>query len=77
MGKIKGPKEHAFIVKDGSGHQYQKSKYKEKSKEHENPKKEGYSKPFNDASRSNGEKGRKWKKCTYFNKGFHPESTSM
>jgi hypothetical protein len=38
-----------------------------------NPNKEGYSKPFHDASGSKGGKGRKGEKCTYCNKGFHPE----
>ena len=42
MGKIKGPKVHALTMKDGSGHQNQKSKDKEEMKAHENPKKEGY-----------------------------------
>jgi hypothetical protein len=46
-------------------------------KSHANPKKEGYSKPFIDASRSKGGKGRKGEKCTYFHKGFHLESTCM
>jgi hypothetical protein len=46
-------------------------------KAHANPKKEGYSKPFTDASGSKGEKGRKEEKCTYFHKGFHPESACM
>jgi hypothetical protein len=64
MGKIKGPKVHALTVQDGSNHQYHKSKYKDKRKEHANPKKEGYSKPFNDASRSKGGKGGKGEKCT-------------
>ena len=77
MGKIKGPKVHALTVQDGSSHQYQKSKERDKRKAHENPKKEGYSKPFTDASRSKGGKGRKGEKCTYFHKGFHPESTCM
>jgi hypothetical protein len=62
MGKIKGPKVHALTVQDGSGHQYQKYKYKDKIKSHANPKKEGYSKPFNDASGSKGGKGRKGEK---------------
>jgi hypothetical protein len=35
MGKIKGPKAHALTVKDDSGHQHHKSKYKYKSKCHE------------------------------------------
>jgi hypothetical protein len=73
MGKIKGPKVHAVIVQDGSGHKYQKYKDNDKRKTHGNPKKEGYSKPFNDASRSKGGKGRKGEKCTYFHKGFHPK----
>jgi hypothetical protein len=77
MGKIKDPKAHALTVHDGSVHQNQKSKDKYKKKSHENPKKERYSKPFNDASISKGGKGRKWDKCTYFHKGFHPESTCM
>jgi hypothetical protein len=75
--KIKGPKAHALTVQDGRGHQYKKSKEKYKRKEHANPKKEGHSKPFNDASRSKGGKGRKGEKCTYFHKRFHPESTCM
>jgi hypothetical protein len=75
MGKIKGPKVHALTVQDGSGHQYQKSKDKNKRKAHANLKKEGYSKPFNDSSKSKGGKGRKGEKCTYFHKGFHPKST--
>jgi hypothetical protein len=68
MGKIKGPKEHELTVQDGSDHQYQKSKEKYKRKAHANPKKEGYSKRFNDASRSKGGKGRKGEKCTYCHK---------
>jgi hypothetical protein len=40
-------------------------------------KKEGYTKPFIDASGSKGEKGRKGEKCTYCHKGFHSESTCM
>jgi hypothetical protein len=76
MGKIKGPNAHALTMKDGS-HQYQKSKYKYKSKSHANPNKEGYSKPFTDASGSKCGKGRKGEKCTYFHKGFHPESSCM
>jgi hypothetical protein len=77
MGKIKGPKVHALTVQDGSGNQYYKSKDKDKRKAHANPKKEGYSKPFNDASRSKGKKGRKGEKCTYLHKGFHLESACM
>jgi hypothetical protein len=77
MGKIKGPKVHEINVKYGRGHQYHKSKYKEKMKSHANPKKEGHSKPFNDDSKSKGGKGRKGEKYTYFHKGFHPESSCM
>jgi hypothetical protein len=60
MGKIKGPKAHALTMKYGS-HQYKKYKDKVKRKYHAHPKKEGYSKPFIDASGSKGkreEKGR-------------------
>jgi hypothetical protein len=72
MGKIKGPKVHALTMHDGICHQNQKSKEKHQRKAHANPKKEGYSKPFNDASGSKGGKGRKGEKCTYTHKGFHP-----
>jgi hypothetical protein len=76
MGTIKGPRVHALIVHDGS-HKYHKSKYKDKWKSHAHLKKEGYTKPFTDASGSKGEKGRKFEKCTYCHKGFHSESTCM
>jgi hypothetical protein len=76
MGKIKGPKAHELTVQDGI-RQYQKSKDKEKRKSHANPKKEGYSKPFTDASGSKGGKGRKWEKCTYCHKRFHPKYACM
>jgi hypothetical protein len=76
MGAIKGTRAHSLTVHDGS-HKYQKSKYNDKRKAHENPKKEGYTKPFIDASRSKGEKGRKGEKCMYCHKGFHLESTCM
>jgi hypothetical protein len=76
MEKIKGPKAHAITMQDGS-HQYKKYKDKDKRKSHANPKKEGYSKPFTNASRSKSGKGRKGEKCTYFHKGFHPESACM
>jgi hypothetical protein len=72
MGKIKGPKAHALTVQYGS-HKYHKSKYKDKMKSHAHLKKEGYSKPFIDASESKGGKGRKGEKCKYCHKGFHPE----
>jgi hypothetical protein len=72
MGKIKGLKVHELVVQGGSNHPNHKYKDKDKSKAHANPKKEGYSKPFNDAFGSKGGRGRKWEKCTYFHKGFHP-----
>jgi hypothetical protein len=64
-------------VQDGSSHQNHKSKNKDKGKAHANPKKEGYSKPFNDSSESKGGKGRKGEKCSYFQRGFHLESACM
>jgi hypothetical protein len=76
MGTIKIPRAHALTVHDGS-QKYQKSKYKDKHKAHAHPKKEGYTKPFTDASISKGENGRKGEKCTYCRKGFHSESTWM
>jgi hypothetical protein len=76
MGTMKGPREHALTVKYGS-QKYHKYKYKYKWKSHAHPKKEGYTKPFTDASRSKGEKGRKGEKCTYCHKGFHPKSSCM
>jgi len=68
MGKIKGSKAHALAVHDGSHNPKQRFKSKDKGKAHANPKKEGNTKPFNDSSRSKGEKGKKWEKCTYFEK---------
>jgi len=65
MGKIKGSKVHALDVKDGSSHQDLKSKNKYKGKGHANSKKEVYSRPFNDSSRSKGGKERKGDTCTY------------
>jgi hypothetical protein len=38
---------------------------------------EHYTKPFTDASGSKGGKKRKGEKCTYYHKGFHPESACM
>jgi hypothetical protein len=76
MGSIKGPRAHGLTVHDGS-HKYQKSKYKDKRKAHAHMKKEGYIKPFIDASGSKGEKGRKGHKCTYCHKGFHSKSTCI
>jgi hypothetical protein len=58
MGAIKGPRVHALTMNDGS-QKYQKYKYKDKQKSHAHMKKEGYTKPFTDASGSKGEKGRK------------------
>jgi hypothetical protein len=64
IGKIKAPKVHELTLQDGSGYQNHKYKDKYKRKEHANSKKEGYSKPFNNASGSKGGKGRKGEKCT-------------
>jgi hypothetical protein len=64
MGKIRVPKVHALVVQDGCSHQNHKSKNQDKRKAHANSKKEGYSKPFHDSSRSKGGKGRKGEKCT-------------
>jgi hypothetical protein len=45
---------------------------------HAQPKKEGYSKPFDDSSCSKGGKGNKGKKkCGYYNHGFHPKYACM
>jgi hypothetical protein len=76
MGEIKGPRAQALTVHDGR-HKYQKSKDKDKQKSHAHMKKEGYTKPFTDASGSKREKGRKGEKCTYYHKGFHLESACM
>jgi hypothetical protein len=76
MGTIKGPRVHAIIVHDGS-QKYQKSKDKDKWKSHAHLNNKGYTKPFIDASRSKGEKGRKGEKCTYCHKGFHSKYTCM
>jgi hypothetical protein len=76
MGTIKGPRLHALTVHDGI-QKYHKYKYKDKQKSHAHPNKEGYTKPFTDASGSKGEKGRKGEKCTYCHKGFHFEYSCM
>jgi hypothetical protein len=76
MGTIKGLRKHEVTMHDGS-QKYHKSKDKDKWKAHAHPKKEGYTKPFTDASRSKGEKGRKGDKCTYYHKGFHLEYACM
>jgi hypothetical protein len=76
MGTIKGPRAHALTVHDGNyKHHKYKDKYKWKS--HAHLKKEGYTKPFTNASGSKGEKGRKGEKSTYCHKGFHSESACM
>jgi hypothetical protein len=54
MGVIKNSKAH-----DGNNSQNQRSKQKGKGKAYVEPKKEGYSKPFNDSSGSKGGKGKK------------------
>jgi hypothetical protein len=69
MGTTKFPRAHALTVHDGSC-KYHKYKDKYKRKSHAHLKREGYTKPFTDASRSKGEKGRKGEKCTYCHKGL-------
>jgi hypothetical protein len=76
MGTIKVPRAHALTVHDGS-HKYQKCKDKYKQKSHAHSKKEGYTKPVTNASRSKGERGRKGEKCTYCHKGLHSEFACM
>jgi uncharacterized protein (DUF927 family) len=77
MGLIKDPKAHSLTMHDGKG----SSKQKGKGQSHPEPKKEGYSKPFNDSSgskdSSDSKKKKKGKKCTYCNKSNHEESTCM
>jgi hypothetical protein len=77
MGIIKGPKAHALVVHDGNNSQNPKSKRKGKEKVHEDPKKEGYSKPFNDSFRFEGGKSKKGKKCGYCNHENHLEVACM
>jgi hypothetical protein len=67
---------HELIVHDGC-HKYQKCKDKYKQKSHAHAKKEGYTKPFIDASGSKGEKGRKGEKCAYCHKGLYSEYACM
>jgi hypothetical protein len=76
MGTIKGPRVHALTVHDGS-QKYKKYKDKYKWKYHAHMKNKGYKKPFTNASRSKGEKGRKGEKCTYCHIGFHSEFACM
>jgi hypothetical protein len=76
MGTIKDPRAHALTVHDGS-EKYKKYKDKYKWKSHAPSKRERYTKPFTDASRSKGQKGRKGEKQVYCHKGFHSETTCM
>jgi hypothetical protein len=76
IGIIKGPKAHA-LVHDGSSSQNLKLKRKDKEKVHAYPKKEGYSKPFNDSSGSKGGKRKQGKNCGYCNRRNYPESAYM
>ena len=57
MGTIKIPRENALTMHDVD-QKCHKSKDKDKRRSHAHPKKEGYTKPFTDASRSKWEKGR-------------------
>lgn len=77
IGKIRGTKAHALSMHDGNHNPNHKYKYKEKGKAHAKPKKEGYTKPFNDSFGSEGEEGKKGEKCFYCHRGFHLESSCM
>jgi hypothetical protein len=78
MGIIKGPNVHALAVHERNNTSSSNSKKKGKGKVHADPKKEGYSTPFDDSSGSKGSKGKKGKNnCGYCNHGYHPESTCM
>jgi hypothetical protein len=71
MSLIKDPKELALTMHDEKG----SSKHKGKGKSHLEPKKDGYSKPFNNSSgskdSSNSKKKKKGKKYIYWNKLNH------
>jgi hypothetical protein len=78
MGIFKGPNVHALAMLERKNTSNSKSKQKGKGKAHAEPKKEGYSKPFNGSSCSKGGKGNKGKtKCGYCNCGYHPKSACM
>jgi hypothetical protein len=78
MSIIKGPNAHALVVHESGNTCNPKTKKKGKGKEHAEPKKEGYSKPFHNSSISKGGKGKKGKtKCVYCNCGYHPEFACM
>jgi hypothetical protein len=78
MGIIKGPNANALVVHEISSTSNSNSKQESKEKAHADPKKEGYSKPFDDSSGSKGGKGKKGKnKCSYYNNIDHPKSTCM
>jgi hypothetical protein len=78
MGIIKGSNAHALVVHESNNTCNPKTKKKGKGKAHAEPKKEGYSKPFDDSSGSKGGKGKKGKtKCGYCNHGYHLESACM
>jgi hypothetical protein len=74
MGLIRDPKSHALTMHDGKGSSKQNGKEKQNEKE-------GYSKPFNDSLGFKdylySKKKKKGKKCTYYNKPNHEESTCM
>ena len=65
MGIIKGPNAHALDVHESSDTSNPKTKQKGKGKVHAKPKKEGYSKPFDDSSGSKGGKGKRRNKCGF------------
>jgi hypothetical protein len=64
-------------VHDGSSSQNPKSKRLGKEKVHADPKKEGYSKPFNDSYGFKSGKSKKGKNFGYYNRKNHLESSCM
>jgi hypothetical protein len=78
MDIIEGPNAYALVMHERSNTSNSNFKKKGKGKLHAKPKKEGYSKPFNDSLGSKGGKGNKGKtKCGYCNHDYHPESSCM
>jgi hypothetical protein len=78
MGIIKGPNAHALAMHESNNTSHSKSKQKGRGKMYAEPKKEGYSKPFDDSLSSKGGKEKKRKtKCGYQNHNYHPKSACM
>jgi len=75
---IKGSNEDALSMHKINNTSNSKSKKKKKGKVHTEPKKEGYSKPFDGSSGSRGGKGNKGKnKCGYYKHSYHLKFSSM